>query len=190
MGARLSGLMLSVILLVALPAAAFDFAALGQPQRRGLALYHGVSYNPDGVSFHLLSLSALYDYRQIWEHDAPLPLRFKLEAGLGLAQVDGRDELRLVAAGGVMARYNFAGLAQPHWLPYAEAGIGLIYTDFQVEGQGLRLNFNPRLGVGCNFGGQERQWFAAVHAHHLSNAQLHSDNRGINSILLQFGRYF
>ena len=160
----------------------------GEPERVGLAAYGGMGYDPGNeVRWALLSVSALYDYDAIWFHRAPDPLRFKVEGNLG---VGGPDEARLVAAAGIMALYYLDGLSSARFRPYGEAGIGLIYTDFQVPEQGLRLNFNPRAGLGCEFGGTGRPWFAAVHLHHLSNGDLHSDNRGINSVLLQLGRAF
>ena len=70
-------------------------------------------------------------------------------------------------------------------------GIGVIYTDFQVEGQGSRINFNPQFGIGAEFnldsGGP---FFSAIRLSHISNGGLHSDNRGVNSIVLVIGRFF
>jgi hypothetical protein len=170
------------------PAAAAA-AGWGEPERIGLAAYGGMGYDPGNrVRFGLISLSVLYDYDAIWLHRAPEPLRFKVEASLGNGGNGGAD--RIVAGAGVMALYYLERLATPSFRPYGEAGVGLIYTDFQVPEQGLRINFNPRFGLGCEFGGHSRPWYAAVHAHHISNGGLNDDNRGINSLLLQFGRTF
>lgn len=164
-------------------------SAWSQPERMGLALYGGSSYNPqDGPTYALLSACLLYDYDAIWFHRAPDALRFKVEANLGVADIE--TSTRLVAAAQMMALIYAEGLATPSFRPYAEAGIGLIYTDFQVYGQGLRINFNPRFGFGFEFGSNGRPWYAAVHAHHVSNSGLNEENRGINSVMLQVGRYF
>lgn len=183
--------LLGLVLLCLVPAAggAAESGGWGNPERLGVALYGGPSYDPgDGPNYALVSLSVLYDYDAIWFHRAPEPLRFKLEADLGVAEIE--SSTRLVATAGMMALYYAEGMATPSFRPYAEAGIGLIYTDFQVDGQGLRLNFNPRAGVGCEYGANGRPWYVAVHAHHVSNGDLHDENRGINAVLLQFGRTF
>ncbi len=167
-------------------AAASDWS---QPERRGIALYGGGSYNPDdGPTYALLSAHLLYDYDAIWFHRAPDPLRFKVEANLGVAEIE--SSTRLVAAAQMMALIYAEGLSTSTFRPYAEAGIGLIYTDFQVYGQGLRLNFNPRFGLGCDFGRNGRPWYVAVHAHHVSNSGLDENNVGINAVMLQLGRAF
>lgn len=160
-----------------------------EPERLGFAVYGGSGYDPGNqVRYALLTASVLYDYDSIWPHRAPEALRFKVEASLGTG--GNGDAERLVAGAGFLALYYLDRLTTATFRPYGEAGTGLIYTDFQVPEQGLRVNFNPRFGLGCEFGGGGRPWFAAVHAHHISNSGLHEDNRGINSLLLQFGRTF
>lgn len=159
-----------------------------QPERRTLGLSGGLSYDPgNSLRYYLLSAAAVYDYDRIWWHAAPEALRFKLEADLGVGTL---ESARGVASLGMLALYYLEPLTGESLRPYAEAGIGLIYTDFQVHDQGLRVNFNPRFGVGTEFGGHGRPWFAALRAHHLSNGDLHRDNRGINAVLLQVGRTF
>lgn len=180
-------LLLLGLVLFCLPLPARAASAWSTPQRVGIALDNGRSYNPGGIDFHLVQLSVLYDYASIWGHRAPKALSFKLDASLGVAHY---QSTRLVTAAGMMARYYLDRWAGPSFRPYAEAGIGLIYTDFQVPKQGLRLNFNPRFGVGAEFGGPDRPWYAALQGHHLSNAHLRHDNRGINSVFLELGRYF
>jgi len=183
-------LLLAVILFGLLPVTpAAAASAWSRPERVGVALYGGGSYNPmDGPNYALLSAHLLYDYDAIWFHRAPEPLRFKIEANLGVADIE--TSTRLVVAAGAMALIYGEGLATSTFRPYAEAGIGLIYTDFQVYGQGLRLNFNPRFGLGCDFGPNGRPWYAAVHAHHVSNCGFNEDNVGINAVMLQLGRTF
>jgi len=175
--------------MVPMVAGAAEADGWGNPERFGLALYGGSSYNPqDGPTYALLSACLLYDYDAIWFHRAPDALRFKVEANLGVADIE--TSTRLVAAAQMMALLCAERLATPAFRLYAEAGIGLIYTDFQVYGQGLRVNFNPRFGFGFEFGRNGRPWYAAVHAHHVSNGGLNEENVGINSVLLQVGRYF
>ena len=180
-------LLLGLVLLLGLPGGALAASAWSSPQRVGLALYNGVSYNPGAIRFHLVEASVVYDYASIWGHRAPKALSFKVDAGLGVAHY---QSTRLVAATGVMARYYLDAWAGPSFRPYGEAGIGLIYTDFQVPKQALRVNFNPRFGLGAEFGGPSRSWYAALQGHHLSNGHLRHNNRGINSVFFELGRYF
>ncbi len=180
---------LALLLLLAVASAAGAASPWREPQRLGLSLYQGMSYDPGNeIRFHLLSASALYDYAAVSGRPAPAALRLKVTGSLGVARFAGEN--RGVAAAGIMALYYLDRWGGESWRPYGEAGIGLIYTDFQVHDQGLRVNFNPRFGVGCEFGGPTRPWFAALHGHHLSNGHLYRHNRGINSVFFELGRYF
>lgn len=156
------------------------------PTRIGAGVVLGYSYDPDPQGFVQGHLCALFDYDAVWPHRAPAPLRFKLEASAGVAD---RDEPRALVSANMLALYYLDGLAAPRFRPYVEAGIGVAYADFQVEGQGARFAFNPQAGVGAEWG-EGRSWFTAVRAHHLSNGGLHEDNRGSNAVLLLVGRYF
>jgi lipid A 3-O-deacylase len=74
----------------------------------------------------------------------------------------------------------------------------LIYTDFQLEDkgppperQGSRINFNPQIGIGTEFGtDSQAPFFATARLSHISNGDLHTENRGVNSIVLMIGRFF
>lgn len=154
------------------------------PDRFGGAVVFGHAYDPEAIDFVLLSGVALFDYDRIWPHLAPEALRFKVEGSLGGTVESSK---RGIASVNMLAFYYLDRLRTTALRPYAEAGIGLIYTDFRVSGQGLRINFNPQAGIGMELG---EHGFAAFRLHHLSNGDLYRDNRGINSVLLQVGRYF
>ncbi len=158
-------------------------AAETVPTRHGAGLFLGGSYNPGGVAWALASGFALFDYDAVWPHRAPENLRFKVEAAAGVAERDGRHP---VASAGILALTYLDWPRLPGLRPYAEAGIGAIYTGFRVRGQGLHWNFNPQAGVGV----EGDRGFAVLRLHHLSNANLHPDNRGINSAALLVGVYF
>ena len=135
---------------------------LNSPERVGLALTCGHSYDPD-PTFMFTQLTGMlqYDYKTVWRHRAPEPLRFKLEANLGMAEF--RGEQRLFGSVNMLAQYYLPPPLDRRFRPYVEAGIGLIYSDFQVEGQGLRLNFNPQAGLGCDItGGGNELFFAGL----------------------------
>ncbi|MDF1577482.1 MAG: acyloxyacyl hydrolase [Desulfurivibrionaceae bacterium] len=177
---------LAILLAGPVPAGERGF---GSPERLGIGLTLGHSYDPS-PTFGLLQIGGFlqYDYDRLWPHPAPEPLFFKMEGNLGLVDYEGNA--RLLASANILAQYYLAA-ASRRWRPYVEAGIGLIYSDFQVEGQGLRLNFNPQAGIGCDRKSDSGAvWYGNFRIHHLSNGDLHRDNRGVNSVLIQFGRYF
>lgn len=157
--------------------------------RYGLGGNFGLSYDPDNdIDFFQLDGFALLDYERAWPHRAPDPLRFKVEGAAGMTTA---PQTRAVVSAGFIALYYLDALTTKGLRPYTEAGIGLIYTDFQVDGQGLRLNFNPQAGIGTELDlGAGRRAFVAVRAHHLSNGSLYSENRGINSVVMQAGVMF
>ena len=170
---------------VAAPAAAGDEL---EPTRYGVAVLSGMAYDPDTFGIGLVQGYALFDYDRVFWHEAPDDLRFRVEANLGLA---GREGQRAIASINMLAFKYLDRFAMEGRRPYLEAGIGVIYTDFQVDGQGSRINFNPQAGAGMEWtcsDGHALQ--AGVRVHHISNGGLHEDNRGINSLLLTVGWLF
>ncbi|PNU20627.1 acyloxyacyl hydrolase [Geothermobacter hydrogeniphilus] len=148
----------------------------------------GSSYDPHRkIQFAQLNLAALFDDDPVFPHQAPEYLRFKVEANLGL--VDW-PQLRAMVSGNIFAQAYLGNRSAAGYRPYVEGGIGLIFTDFQVDGQGLRINFNPQFGCGIDRLGADGGWFAGLRLHHISNGHLYHDNRGINSWALVTGRYF
>lgn len=160
-----------------------------EPDRYGLSVEAANTYDPGhAISFFLVTGFALYDYGKVWRQDRPKELCFKIEAAAGGTS---RPQVRTVASAGMLALYFLDRYATPQLRPYVEAGIGVIYTDFRVTGQGLRFNFNPQLGFGAELPQSDgNNLFAAVRLHHLSNGDLFRDNRGVNSVILQVGRFF
>ncbi|WP_035272641.1 acyloxyacyl hydrolase [Desulfonatronum thiodismutans] len=166
-----------------------DEHSLRPTPRMGLGLGYGLAYDPgDARNFALVTGFMLFDYEDVWPHAAPEPLRFKIEASLG-ATTEGSS--RGLASVGGLALYYLDGLGGSVFRPYGEAGVGVMYSEHKVAGQGSRLNFNPQIGIGVEFPGQDQSRFwASLRLHHLSNAGLHKDNRGVNSLLLMVGYYF
>ena len=160
-----------------------------EPDRYGMTVELGSSYDPvRDIRFVLISVFGLFDYGKVWKRDRPKELCFKVE---GAAGGTVRPDQRAIVSFGAAVLYYLPPFAGPAFRPYAEAGIGLIYTDFQVRDQGLRINFNPQLGLGTEVvTGDFGNFLVALRLHHLSNGGLRSDNRGVNSLVLQVGRYF
>lgn len=159
------------------------------PDRYGLATVIGYNYDPsENIVFGLLSAFALYDYDKIWPHAAPEALRFKVEISAGATV---KNEKGAILSAGVLALYYLDSLAGENYRPYIEGGIGGIYTQWQVEGQGSKVNFNPQIGVGTEFSlGSGPSFLMGLRLHHISNAGLDDDNRGVNSIVFVLGRFF
>jgi lipid A 3-O-deacylase len=160
-----------------------------EPDRYGMTFGFGSSQDPvRDIRFLLISAFGLFDYGKFWGRDRPRELCFKIEgAAGGTVEPDRRGIVSLGAA----VLYYLPPFAGPQLRPYVEAGIGVIYTDFQVEEQGLRINFNPQLGLGTEVVTENSgNFLVALRMHHLSNGGLHHDNRGVNSLILQVGRYF
>jgi len=158
-------------------------------KRYGLGAILGKSYDPThDIDLYMLSVSLLYDYERIWRHGAPEPLRFKVEYSVGAAR---EKKMRLIASLNMFALYYLDFLNGDIIKPYVEGGIGIIYTDFQVRGQGLKINFNPQMGIGAEFNSSSKgAYFLSLRLHHISNGGIDDDNRGVNSALMIFGRYF
>ena len=160
------------------------------PDQYGVSAEYGYTFDPSDadLTFLLARFFAIYDYGTVWRQDRPKALRFKVEGALGSTLTPESD---LIASANMLALYYPGKLSQRTFRPYVEAGIGVIYTQFRVPGQAYHFNFNPLLGVGCELPQRSgKNPFAAIRLHHLSNAGLGSQNRGVNSVVLQVGRYF
>ncbi|MBF0117690.1 MAG: acyloxyacyl hydrolase [Desulfobacterales bacterium] len=146
-----------------------------------------MSYDPNNdIKFNMISGFLLFDYDKIWKHKAPDELYFKVEANFGIT-----NQKQVVASSSIFALYYLDKYSLKSVRPYVEAGIGLVYTDFQIHKQGLRVNFNPQAGIGAEFFSKKLpSFFLAFRLNHLSNGNLHKENRGINSVFLQLGHFF
>lgn len=159
------------------------------PTRYGMAAVLGDTFDPDeGIYFVQLAGFGMWDYDKVWHHWAPEALRWKLEVTAGLTTA---PRTRAMVSVGMMAPYYLDFISNQRFNPYIEGGIGVIYTDFHVEGQGSRFNFYPQAGIGTEIQvGSGPPFFGALRISHISNAGLHDDNRGMNSIILMIGRFF
>lgn len=159
------------------------------PDRYGVGLVVGNTYDPkNDITFVQASWFALFDHEKVWRHKAPEGLRFKIEGNVGTTT---RPEKRLIVSANIFSLYYINGLASKNIKPYVEGGIGVIYTDFKVEGQGLHFNFNPQLGIGAEIAAASKNPFLlSLRLHHVSNGGLAKDNRGINAVTINLGRFF
>jgi hypothetical protein len=182
------GILFVMLLASTLSVAAQDEVETYTPARYGVALLGGAAYDPDHIDLMIVQGQMLLDYEQVAWHKAPKYLKMKFELNAGLT-LDSRK--RGLVAVNMMALRYFNSFKRGRYVPFVEAGVGLIYTDFRVNGQGLHFNFNPQAGVGVEYslpsGGAIT---TALRLHHLSNGGLYKDNRGVNSALLMIGYLF
>ncbi len=158
------------------------------PGRYGAALIYGNTFSPqDDIRWLQLSAFGMWDYAKVWHHPAPKLLRWKLEGAIGSSLT---PHPRFMASIGMLALYYLDFISTRYTRPYIEGGIGGIYTDFHVKGQGSRFNFNPQAGIGSEIKvGSGLPWYAAVRIHHVSNAGLNPHNKGMDSVIFMLGRY-
>lgn len=91
-------------------------------------------------------------------------------------------------AGGLtpLVRYNL--LTGARWIPFVQAGAGLLALNADLKLQPDGLNFTPQIGLGLHYFIFDRTSLTAEwRFHHLSNAGIHDRNVGINSSLVLFG---
>lgn len=166
-----------------------DISSDEVPTRYGLAGVFGKTFDPvSDMNYLQLAGFVMWDYDRVWHHWAPELLRFKVEGTAGLTT---SPKTRGMVSVGMLALYYLDFISNSRWNPYIEGGIGVIYTDFQVDGQGSRFNFNPQIGIGTEIQlDSGPPFFGAVRLAHISNAGLHDDNRGVNSVVIMIGRFF
>jgi lipid A 3-O-deacylase len=185
----LIALLITILIIMIANSAAADDEGKYEATRYGVSLVSGRSYNPtNNIDFFMVSGFALFDYDRIWKHKAPDALRFRVEGSIGAAHY---NKARFVSSVNMFATCYLDPFKTHVFKPYIEGGIGVIYTDFQVRGQGLRFNFNPQLGVGTEIkAGNDRTYYLSLRLHHISNGGLDDENRGIDSVMGMFGFYF
>jgi lipid A 3-O-deacylase len=165
------------------------FRRLGTPERAAGALSLSSSYDPNfNLSNVLASASVWYDHGILWDQVRSGSKAFKLEAVAGSMV---RPNIRGVASLNMMSIYYPAIVESGRFRPYMEAGIGAIYTDYRVDHQAYRFNFNPQLGIGTEVKQESGSTlFVAMRLHHISNGSINHNNQGVNSLLFQIGRFF
>ncbi|MCZ6551550.1 MAG: acyloxyacyl hydrolase [candidate division NC10 bacterium] len=83
-------------------------------------------------------------------------------------------------------RYNF--LPEGKFIPFVEAGGGILFLDMDFMNRSDDLNFNPQAGLGFHYFISERTAFTGEWRwQHISNGGIKEPNRGINSSLFTIG---
>lgn len=89
----------------------------------------------------------------------------------------------------ILFRYNF--LPDGKFIPFVEAGPGILGLDFDVDGQRDGFNFSLQAGLGFHYFVSERTALTGEWRwHHISNAFTRKPNAGIDSSLFIIGASF
>ena len=95
------------------------------------------------------------------------------------------------AGGSFVLKYNF--LAFGRWMPFWDAGAGMIWTNLapRIPEQSTPFEFVLETGPGVHYFVTDRiTWTMGVRYHHISNAHLGDRNTGINGVLPYVGASF
>jgi hypothetical protein len=163
--------------------AAGDSAAGYGLRAVGVGVGHAQNWSPksDSIIWNQASLLLVFDHDPFFPYQPSPSLLWVVEADAGLTEQPAN---KAVASAGIHALWSpWRPLG---WRPFLSGGIGGIYTDWQVQGQSLRVNFNPQVGLGAEMG---ERWLLTLRVHHLSNAGLSSPNVGVNSVLGMLALY-
>ena len=114
-------------------------------------------------------------------------LEFITEGFLSYTRQDSED--RYAVGITPLLAYNFKDFGKA--VPFIELGAGILYTDLDPERFGSEFNFTPQVGGGIRYElGPGRFLKLSYRYHHISNAGLDDDNRGIDSNFFSIGLSF
>lgn len=93
--------------------------------------------------------------------------------------------------GGVVGSIRYSMLRERRWRPYGELGIGVGGLGFGLESQDDGFTFLLQAGLGLRWQPTRGPaWTTSVRWHHISNAQTHLPNNGIDDIMFLLGVEF
>ena len=165
-----------------------DFSPV-RKNRFGLSAAIGNTYNPvNDIGFLLLNGFVLFDRERLCGYRIPECLRLKVEGNIGSTITPYK---KIMASTNLLVLIYFTESSLKTFRPYVEGGIGAIYTDFQVEGEGLRFNFEPLFGIGTEIKtASGAVYLISSRIQHFSNGSLNRNNVGVDSLCLLFGKIF
>ena len=177
-------MIVAILLLTRFPACAGETGLSKGPVNWSLGICGGENWSPDksDVDFISVHLSALFDHDPFFPYKPARRLRWLLEVQAGSTI---HHPKRFLTSAGMLIRAQANPVSG--MIGYGLAGIGIIYSDFQVQGQELRLNFSPQLGIGMDI---KNKVYLQIRWHHISNGGLYEDNTGVNHWVVHTGIYF
>ncbi|MEO7859861.1 MAG: acyloxyacyl hydrolase, partial [Nitrospirales bacterium] len=93
--------------------------------------------------------------------------------------------------GTLMVKYNFLDFGR--WMPFWDAGAGMVWTDLgpRIPEQSTQFNFVLQTGPGVSYFVTESTAVTlGIRFHHISNAGIGNRNIGLNSTLFMVGVSF
>ncbi len=210
---RSAALMLSLVAGISAPAASAQEANGSGGVASDQSLHLEQVLNADGKGFRRgleevgLDVGAGFSAHKIGDtkpHDLVLS---KLYYGLMLGDVKGRDrwyqgnwEVTQEVFGGeqyypsseyvlgetTALRYNFA--TGTRWIPYLDAGAGILGTDIGAPDLGTTFEFNEQFGTGVRFFWRRNLALNFQYRYiHISNAGIKEPNQGVNEHVFYAG---
>jgi lipid A 3-O-deacylase len=89
----------------------------------------------------------------------------------------------------ILLKWNFT--SADRWLPYFEAGAGMLLTADDVPERTFPFNFTPQAGFGFHImTGQKQAFTLTLKYMHISNGGLDRPNPGINSVQMFVGYHW
>jgi lipid A 3-O-deacylase len=89
----------------------------------------------------------------------------------------------------LLFRWHF--IRERSWSMYLDGGAGVLWSTNDVPAQGSSFNFTPQAGLGFTFDvGDDVRLLVGGRWHHISNANLYSDNPGRDSFIGYLGVSF
>lgn len=162
------------------------------PDRYGMALSYGYCIQPaDAVGYALVTVFGMYGLDRFSDSNVLKLFRIKAEINMGSTYMP--DDKFMVSAN--IAGVYYLDKCVP-WntetvRPYIDFGAGGIYMDYRIPGQGQRFNFNPIVSIGTEIKPcSGPPYFVALRWSHVSNAEINSQNKGINALQFMLGRFF
>jgi hypothetical protein len=188
---HLVGLLYALLILWASSIYADEMAELKGPFQKGATewgLSIGFAENfhigrdvRENIQFYLLNPSWGKVLKE-WERSRSL--EFLMEGFLAYSRQDSKS--RYAVGITPLFLYNFQPIART--VLSLELGVGILYTDLNPDYFGSHFNFTGQGGIGLRYE-LARGTFLKIsyRLHHISNAGLSEDNRGINSHLFSLG---
>ncbi len=91
-------------------------------------------------------------------------------------------------ASGLTPLLHYEFLQRGRVIPYVEAGVGVVFVDFDLDKQADGLNFASQAGLGVRYVLSERsELILGWRFNHISNAGLRDPNTGLDSSLFLLG---
>jgi hypothetical protein len=114
-------------------------------------------------------------------------LEFVIESFLSYARQDSKDRWGVGIT--PLFAYNFKALGKT--VLFLELGGGIFYTNLDPENFGSQFNFTPQVGIGARYEIAHGRFLKLCYRfHHISNAGIDEDNRGIDSYFFLIGISF